>query len=290
MATKALESGRSSHSERLDRVITILHKTHDGNDLSPGHLYLLQLVSNNDANTDGLKQFDEIYEQVKADKYVRPWFYDQENLTKTHDGHVLWRGIEVEHYSFRDSKREAAAAEALAEQCRSLEALGLTPGHVGTPERILKLAEDPKTLPWAMAFARTSTYCVLERSGAFVGLSQAVILFWIRPQGEEKTLLAGWGADSKNKVPVMVDPDKLELRDDSALSLYYYFSRDSKYDAIEDAYQLQMDPVRWAAWTETYGFTADGYLGVVAQAQEYLNQVFEQKRREQHSSRMSCAG
>lgn len=47
-------------------------------------------------------------------------------LTKRGDGYVYWRGVEVEHYSFReDVEAEQAAARKLVANCLALEALGL---------------------------------------------------------------------------------------------------------------------------------------------------------------------
>ena len=47
------------------------------------------------------------------------------NLTKHGDGFVYWRDTEVEHYSFRNPRREAAAVAELTLRCLYLEANGI---------------------------------------------------------------------------------------------------------------------------------------------------------------------
>jgi hypothetical protein len=62
-------------------------------------------------------------------------FHGIEALRKAGNGYVYWRGIRVDHYSYPDDEtgqeRERAAAHELAEQCRHLEALGVSVRRVG---------------------------------------------------------------------------------------------------------------------------------------------------------------
>src|SRR5262249_54524458 len=68
---------------------------------------------------------------------ILPWkartvFHGIEGLRKAGNGYVYWRGIRVDHYSFPDDEAgERAAAQELAEQCRHLEALGVSVRRVG---------------------------------------------------------------------------------------------------------------------------------------------------------------
>ena len=48
-----------------------------------------------------------------------------EELTKDGEAYIYWRGVHVEHYSFREPEREAEAARNLAASCHHLEALGV---------------------------------------------------------------------------------------------------------------------------------------------------------------------
>ena len=57
--------------------------------------------------------------------------YGIEELTKDGQGYILWKGHEVEHYSFRSEENERPAAEKLAGRCRHLEALGV-PVNIST--------------------------------------------------------------------------------------------------------------------------------------------------------------
>lgn len=109
----------------IDKAIEVLGRTHDGDDLSPGHLSILESAVNNNLTPEGETYFnDEIYEKVMQGIYKKPWAYGVEHLTKDHAGYIYWKGIEVEHYSFHDYESAKAAAEELARRCMSLEAQG----------------------------------------------------------------------------------------------------------------------------------------------------------------------
>lgn len=111
-----------------EQAIEILQQTHDGNDLAPHHLSLLQDMVN--ANVWGVDErmemaFGELYENVKSG-YKKPWFHGIEHLTIKHNGYVQWKGIEVEHYNLPwgySSEGRLAALE-LVRRCRILEARG----------------------------------------------------------------------------------------------------------------------------------------------------------------------
>lgn len=62
---------------------------------------------------------------VASNQYV-DWFYGIENVFKDDEGYVYWKGILLDHYSFRGNYvKEEAAANELAAICRQLEAEGL---------------------------------------------------------------------------------------------------------------------------------------------------------------------
>ncbi|MDD5701049.1 MAG: hypothetical protein PHU23_03270 [Dehalococcoidales bacterium] len=111
--------------ERCEIACEILQKTHDGDDLAPEHLYLLQNVVNGWVTKAGEEAFQIIHAQVMAGTYKKPWLCGVENLTRDHEGYVYWKGQHVEHYShdnYEDMKRDA---EDLGRRCRYLESIGV---------------------------------------------------------------------------------------------------------------------------------------------------------------------
>jgi len=108
---------------RSDETIEVLRATHDGDDLAPRDLYLVQLAVNGDLSADGEVAWSALVEKVRVG-YVKPWHFDVENLTKDHEGYVYWRGVNVEHYSHRDADAERAAAKELGAACRFVEIHG----------------------------------------------------------------------------------------------------------------------------------------------------------------------
>ena len=109
---------------RCNMAISILQSTHDGEDLDPSHLWLVQEWVNDHLNEKGEIAFHELYAQVITGKYQKPWLYGVENLTRDHQGYVYWKSIQVEHYSFSGEgayEREKAAAEEIGRRCRILE-------------------------------------------------------------------------------------------------------------------------------------------------------------------------
>ena len=79
-------------------------------------------------------------------------FHKIQHLTKDSEGFVFWRGVRVEHYSFRDPEKEQVAAEQLAQECEELERRGV----VVTSRALMHLQNDNylATLPkWAVTAA-----------------------------------------------------------------------------------------------------------------------------------------
>lgn len=110
-----------------DQITFILQNTSDGDDLSPGDLYFLQVMANAGPTevTEAMEvRLSELANNVK-NGYKKPWLCGIENLTKDHEGFVYWKGIQVEHYSHMDYHKEKAAAEELARRCTILESKGI---------------------------------------------------------------------------------------------------------------------------------------------------------------------
>lgn len=108
-----------------EKAIEILQRTNDGDDLSPKHLWLVEVAVNGGLSELGKEAFDDLHKTVMAGTYKPPWFHDIEGLTINHNGYVFWRGKEVEHYSFNDPEASKKAATRLARKCLAMEAAGI---------------------------------------------------------------------------------------------------------------------------------------------------------------------
>lgn len=109
-----------------DKAIEILSRTQDGNRLEPRDLALVELAVNGALNEAGDAAFGTLHTKVLDCRYFEEtrWFHGIAHLTRNHQGYVYWKGIEVEHYSFRDTAAEREAALRLAERCLLLEHIG----------------------------------------------------------------------------------------------------------------------------------------------------------------------
>lgn len=108
-----------------DKSIEILQRTHDGNDLAPHHLKLVELAVNGWLSEKGEVAFEELYQSVLTG-YQKPWHCGVEHVTKDHAGYIYWKGICIEHFSYRSQEDEAEATRQLGAACRHLEATGQT--------------------------------------------------------------------------------------------------------------------------------------------------------------------
>jgi hypothetical protein len=112
----------------------VLRATHDGDDLAPPDLKLIELAVNGLLNERGKALFLELHRNAtKPEGYTRPWFLGIEHLTRDHQRYAYWKGVRVEHFD-HDLWQEAGwqarmktAAESLAARCRHLESLGIVP-------------------------------------------------------------------------------------------------------------------------------------------------------------------
>ncbi len=106
-------------------VLEIIVSTHDGDDLAPHHLKLVEIAVNGFLDEEGEVALYELVENVRSG-YQKPWFHGIEHLTYDHQGFVYWKGQQVEHYTPRWAYSEDAHRRALdlAERCKHLEAIG----------------------------------------------------------------------------------------------------------------------------------------------------------------------
>jgi len=112
--------------ERCEMAEKILHDTNDGDDLDPLHLKLVELAINGFLNDEGWVAFKALYESIKKG-YVAPWFHGIENMRRTEQGYILWKGKRVEHYDspWAYTTKGKKSAEELAARCRHLESIGV---------------------------------------------------------------------------------------------------------------------------------------------------------------------
>jgi hypothetical protein len=140
----------------IDKAIEILGATRDGDQLDRGHLRLVEAAVNGHLTEAGLEALERLRRQVAAGEYQRRWFHGIEHLTQDHHGYVLWKGTEIEHYSFSDAAREKEAATALAERCRSVEARGF-PVNGRTTCTFSAFVDAPAGTPWVDAMLKSYT-------------------------------------------------------------------------------------------------------------------------------------
>jgi hypothetical protein len=109
--------------ELIEKSLEIIEKTNDGDDLSPGHLYLVQEAVNGHLSDLGLRAFEELYNQIHSDNYQKPWLCGIEYLTIDHEGFVYWKGHEIEHWNMNSGTIQRWKKEALelSRRCTILE-------------------------------------------------------------------------------------------------------------------------------------------------------------------------
>ena len=120
--------------ERCDLACDILRATHDGQDLAPPDLKVVEMAVNGFLSESGWTLFKELHRNAtKPEGYTVPWFLGIEHMTRDHQGYIYWKGVKVEHYdhdTFQQPgwrERMKADADALAVRCRQLEETGFLP-------------------------------------------------------------------------------------------------------------------------------------------------------------------
>lgn len=111
-----------------DEAIEILRATHDGDELDPQHLKLVELAVNGLLNQAGRQAFAELLASVRKG-YVKPWLHGAEHITRDHAGYIYYKQHRIEHFSpaYALSPEAQAYACKLSETCKALEAKGIVP-------------------------------------------------------------------------------------------------------------------------------------------------------------------
>ena len=130
----------------VEQCIEIVRATHDGDDLAPPDLKLVEIAVKGWLNEAGEVAFAKLLANVRAG-YKPPWLMGIEHTTRDHQRYVYWKGNQVEHYDHdvwqQDGWRERmkADAEELARRCRWLEENGK---EVNTANVLAKWEELPE--------------------------------------------------------------------------------------------------------------------------------------------------
>lgn len=150
----------------IDKVIAIISKTHDGDDLTPQDLKLTEAAANGFLNEKGIEKIDEIYLAVEGGTYRRPSYLGVEFMNRNHEGFVFFKGQEVEHYSsfWAYSLDAQAALKLLQQQCLFLEANGLPVGHA-------------LQCSWSMGGKYAEDFALLQKSRLDELVGEKAILF-----------------------------------------------------------------------------------------------------------------
>ena len=113
----------------IDKVIVVLEKTRDGDDLDPKLLGLVELAVNGNLNNVGKDAFERLYLEVTNGTYKRPRFHGVEHMVIDHEGYVYWKGNKVEHFTLRWAYTDSARKQAveLGRRCKILEDKGIVP-------------------------------------------------------------------------------------------------------------------------------------------------------------------
>lgn len=113
----------------IEQCLEILRATHDGDDLAPPDLKLVELRVNGFLNEAGERAFADLLTNVRAG-YKPPWFMGVEHLTRDHQRFVYWKGKQVEHDDHDFWRQDGwleqmkSDAEQLARCCGWLEERG----------------------------------------------------------------------------------------------------------------------------------------------------------------------
>lgn len=159
----------------IDQAIEILGKTHDGSDLAPHHMTLIEAVVSAgrfDLTEQQEVALSELHAAVSEGRYSGNaiWLHGIEHLTKNDQGYVYWKGIEVEHYSFTDPIAEKSAALALAQRCLTIESKGFPVNCRSVLDQ--KFLDAPEGTPWLPLLLRLYSICLADGKARWLFLSK----------------------------------------------------------------------------------------------------------------------
>jgi hypothetical protein len=109
-----------------DIVVDILRGTHDGQDLSPDHLGLVEGYMCLELTSYGEEVLLQVHADVMAGRYQKPWFHGIEHLTMDHQGYVRYKGHRVENFlpHFMYTAEAKKYALEIAKRCQAFKESG----------------------------------------------------------------------------------------------------------------------------------------------------------------------
>lgn len=154
----------------IDKALTILERTQDGDLLAQKDLVLVEGAVNGQLNKHGDAALEALMASVTDGSYFNRFrdLKDIGHLTRDSRGFVFWKGVQVEHFSHRDPHEMALAAQALADKCQKLEALGFPVN--GRTVLCPAFLQAPADTPWQLAMLRY--YTVMARGNVLAGVFQ----------------------------------------------------------------------------------------------------------------------
>lgn len=234
----------------IDMALAILRGSNDGDDLSPEDLRLTELAANSLLNEQGLARLADLHSRVTQKCYVRPWLHNIEHLHKDHQGYVYWKGVHVEHYSFSNAQAEREAALGLAQRCKDLENIGLTP-NTRTALLADRLIAYGKGHPW-LPILSESLYGCLETAPDEHGLVSGCLVVHRRGARLDEMGLLAIHMRPGDAAP-RVEPVDVEW--------YARGYRRGDHAAPKPKADPQSDlvdhPEEWLAWVDRFGFTPE---------------------------------
>ncbi len=134
-------------NERCSIAGEIIGSTHDGDDLAPEHLKLVEYAVNGLLTKEGEKAFLELLDIVHAG-YKKPWLQGVEPFTMDHIGYIYWKKYQVEHFEFRYAYSPEAKIylTELGKRCEFLESKGLEVNCTNVIWRWEKITDTNKTV------------------------------------------------------------------------------------------------------------------------------------------------
>ena len=164
----------------IDKVLAILEKTHDGDDLTPEHLKLTEYAVNGFLNESGIEKIEEIYQAVKNGTYERPAYLGVKYMDRDHEGYVYFKGQEVEHYSsfWAYSLDAKTHLKCLQQRCLFLEAKGVP------VTRALQCS-------WSMGGEYAEEFCTMQKEKLDTWVKSGAILFSVIKTEHDSFLMPG---------------------------------------------------------------------------------------------------
>lgn len=114
-------------NDDMEKALTILRSTNDGDFLAPVHLRLVEVMVNGFGDETARENFEKLYAACKDSSYTPPVLNGVEHMTIDHHGYVRYKGVEVEHFNspWAYSAAGKKETEKLQKWCVAREAAGL---------------------------------------------------------------------------------------------------------------------------------------------------------------------